>query len=114
MISDGTQELFMRNLNHYIAASGKTQKQIAKDLDISPQLLNSWSKGVAMPRMDRVQRLANYFKVYVSDLIEDHLFDIKIKTEAEIICEKVYKLNQAQLKHLNAYVDLLLSEQEDE
>lgn len=70
-MSDELQkEIFSRNLRRYISISGKQQNEIAKELGISPQRLNTWTQGIALPRMGAVQMLADYFHIEKSDLLE--------------------------------------------
>lgn len=71
-MSEETQKkIFTKNLNSYIEASGKTQLEIAKSIGVSPQTFNTWCKGIAIPRMGKVQALADYFHINKSDLIEE-------------------------------------------
>ena len=58
MSEDVQKEIFSRNLKAYIANSGKTQLEIAKSIDVSPQTFNTWCQGIAIPRMGKVQALA--------------------------------------------------------
>ncbi|MCH5261632.1 MAG: helix-turn-helix domain-containing protein [Lachnospiraceae bacterium] len=51
--------------------SHKTQREIAQAIDVSPQTFNTWCQGIAIPRMGKVQRLADYFNIGKSDLIDD-------------------------------------------
>lgn len=71
MSEDLQKIIFMNNLNTYIEASGKTQAEIAKAIGVSPQTFNTWCKGIAIPRMGKVQALADYFLINKSDLIEE-------------------------------------------
>lgn len=71
MSEDAQKKIFAKNLNSYIEASGKTQLEIAKSIGVSPQTFNTWCKGIAIPRMGKVQALADYFHINKSDLIED-------------------------------------------
>lgn len=71
MSEDLQKIIFMNNLNTYIEASGKTQAEIAKTIGVSPQTFNTWCKGIAIPRMGKVQALADYFLINKSDLIEE-------------------------------------------
>ena len=64
------------SLNSYIAKSEKTQLEIAKSIGVSPQTFNTWCKGIAIPRMGKVQALADYFNINKSDLIEDKKLNI--------------------------------------
>jgi transcriptional regulator with XRE-family HTH domain len=63
--------VFTDNLNKYVKFSGKTQLEISKAIGVSPQTFNSWTRGNAIPRMDKMQLLADYFNIAKSDLIED-------------------------------------------
>lgn len=65
------KEIFSHNLNRYILNSGKTQREIADSIDVSPQTFNTWCQGIAIPRMGKVQKLADYFHINKSDLIEE-------------------------------------------
>ena len=67
----GNKEIFSRNLNRYLSLSGSTQKEVAKAVGISTSTFCDWTKGRAYPRMDKVQKLAEYFGVRKSDLVED-------------------------------------------
>jgi transcriptional regulator with XRE-family HTH domain len=67
----GNKEIFSRNLNRYLRLSGKTQKEVAAAVDISTGTFCDWTKGRAYPRMDKVQKLAEYFGIRMSDLVEN-------------------------------------------
>lgn len=82
MSEDKQKEIFSRNLNSYIDASGKTQLEIAKSINVSPQTFNTWVKGIAIPRMGKVQALADYFHINKSDLIEEKNASVKPTTIA--------------------------------
>lgn len=71
MTDNEQKNIFAKNLNHYIEKSQKTQKEIADAIEVSPQTFNTWCQGIAIPRMGKVQRLADYFNIGKSDLIDD-------------------------------------------
>lgn len=71
MTDEEQKKIFSRNLNYYIANSGKQQKEIAAQLGISPTTFNTWCVGKIMPRMGKVQLIADYFGIGKSDLIDD-------------------------------------------
>lgn len=75
MSEDKQKKIFSENLNRYIEASGKTQLEIARAIGVSPQTFNTWCKGIAIPRMGKVQALADYFRINKSDLIELKSYD---------------------------------------
>lgn len=76
MVKDKQKAIFSENLNSYIAKSEKTQLEIAKSIGVSPQTFNTWCKGIAIPRMGKLQALADYFNINKSDLIEDKKLNI--------------------------------------
>lgn len=93
MSEDKQKAIFSKNLNSYVTKSGKNQSEIAKNIRVSPQTFNTWCKGIAIPRMGKVQTLADYFHINKSDLIEDKAaepattvayFDVNGYTEKEL------------------------------
>lgn len=70
-MSKDIKKIFARNLTHYIARSGKTQKELADMLGVAQSTFNNWCTGVRYPRMDKVEQLAAYFGIMKSDLIEE-------------------------------------------
>lgn len=75
-MSDNEQKkIFSRNLTRLLTERGKTQKEVADAISVSPQTFNTWCQGIALPRMGKVQRLAEYFNVRKSDLIDERTDD---------------------------------------
>lgn len=72
--------IFSINLNRLIAKSGKSQKQIAEEMGISPTTFNTWCVGKIVPGLKKIQIIADYFGVDKSDIINP--YDPK---EAEIL-----------------------------
>lgn len=71
MSEEKQKSIFTHNLNKFISESGKTQAEIANAIGVSPQTFNTWCRGIAIPRMGKVQALADYFRINKSDLIEE-------------------------------------------
>lgn len=70
MTGEEQKKIFSRNLNHFISISGKQQKEIAKDLGISPTTFNTWCVGKVIPPMPKLQKIADYFSITKYDLLE--------------------------------------------
>ena len=123
-MSDNKQkEIFQKNLLKFLSSSDKTQKEVADAIGISPQTFNTWCQGIALPRMGKVQLLADYFHINKSDLIEeqnalspeipDTLNDETIKIALEIsenpdlklLFEMSLKMTSEQLKALAEFVE---------
>ena len=71
MSSIGNKEIFSKNLSYYVKQSGRDQKEIAEVVGVAPSTFNEWVKGKKYPRIDKIEILANYFRILKSDLIED-------------------------------------------
>jgi transcriptional regulator with XRE-family HTH domain len=71
MTGEEQKRIFSKNLNHFISTSGKQQKEIAKDLNISPTTFNTWCVGKVIPPMAKLQRIAEYFNITKYDLLEN-------------------------------------------
>lgn len=79
------KKIFSKNLNYYMEKNKKTQSDIINDLGFNKSAVSTWCNGTRLPRMDKVEALANYFRINRSDLIED-----KNTTDAS---EQPYYLN---------------------
>ena len=67
----GNKEVMSKNLRYYVERSGKTQKELCEICGVAPSTFNDWMKAKKYPRIDKIEILANYFKILKSDLIED-------------------------------------------
>lgn len=65
------KKIFSKNLNYYLSKANQTQREVADAISVSPQTFNTWCQGIALPRMGKVQRLADYFHIEKSDLIDE-------------------------------------------
>lgn len=70
MSNDDQKMIFAQNLAFYVARSGKQQKEIAQILGFPLQTFNGWCKGVSIPSMDKVQKIADYFRIGKTDLLD--------------------------------------------
>lgn len=65
------KQIMAKNLKKQLDRNGKTQTDLAKDLNIPETTVSNWTKGKTYPRIDKVQLMADYFKVTRSDLTEE-------------------------------------------
>ena len=47
-----------------------SQKQLAEQIGVSQASINYWEKGQRTPSIDAAQKLANFFKIPISELLE--------------------------------------------
>lgn len=69
---DKYKKIFSKKLNYYMELRGKTQADIINDLGINKSAVSTWCNGTRLPRMNKVELLAKYLGVTVSDLINDN------------------------------------------
>lgn len=58
--------IFSKNLGRILSKCGKKQKEVADAIGESQQTMNAWVRGKSIPRMSKVQKLADYFGVQKS------------------------------------------------
>lgn len=64
------REIFSKNLRNLLHLQRLSQKEVADAIGVIPQTFNRWVQGLSLPRMDKVQKLADYFNVRKSALID--------------------------------------------
>lgn len=62
---------FASNLRRYMEINGKSRRDVSEAIGVSYYTLTDWVNGKKYPRMDKVEKLAEYFGIMKSDLIED-------------------------------------------
>jgi repressor LexA len=72
MTTNEQRKIFAKNLAYYVSYTGKSQKDVSKDLGVNYTTFNMWMSGKSMPRMGMVQAIADYFHVRNIDLINEH------------------------------------------
>lgn len=60
-----------KNLNYYMNLKNINNKELAEVLGVSESTVGKWLLKKSTPRMGVIEKLANYFKIEKSDLIED-------------------------------------------
>ena len=63
------KNVFATNLNKYMKLKGKSRTDISNALKVSYFTVTDWVNGKKYPRMDKVEKLAQYFGIRISDLI---------------------------------------------
>ena len=74
-----SKEVFAKNLNKYIERTGISQKELAEIIGVSAPTMNDYTKAKKFPRIDKIEKMANYFGILKSDLIEEKSIKEKIE-----------------------------------
>lgn len=106
----GNKEVFSRNLKRHLDKSGKLQKEVAKAVGVSTGTFCDWVKGRAYPRMDKVQLLAEYFGIMMSDLVEnENVRTETISDKEQLILDLFHKIPDEKkefvIKMIQAAID---------
>lgn len=64
------KDIFSSNLRFYMVSNNKSRKDVSEAIGVSYFTFTDWVKGKTYPRMDKVEKLAKYFGIKISDLIE--------------------------------------------
>lgn len=74
---------------------GLTQKQLAQSLEVSPQMVLSWEKGLRNPKESTLEKIANALDVPV-DYLTGKIYQIDLTT---------YEPSEADLKAVRELID---------
>lgn len=87
MSNIGNKETMAKNIIYYLEKFGKTQRELAEVVGVSPSTFNDWTKGKIYPRIDKIEIMANYFGILKSDLIEEKADDEKKSSDEMLLTE---------------------------
>lgn len=100
---------------------GKDRRAIAKELEVPYSTLTDWMNARKYPRIDRIEKMADYFNISKSDLIEDFekkqkdndklaKIIVKIRMDDDLlkVVDKVVSLDKAQINSLNNLLDTFI------
>ena len=117
-MSMGNKDILAKNLKKYILKSGKDRSTVAEDLDLSYSTLTDWVNGKKYPRINNIEKLADYFNISKSDLIEDFeeikkdndrlaTIIVKLRMNKELldVVERLVSLDKAKLESLSRLLD---------
>ena len=104
------KKIFAANLQYYMRENDKTRSEVSEAIGVSYYTFSDWVKGKKYPRMDKVEKLAAYFGILKSDLIEDKQ---KQPAQGELsykkreFIKKVEGMTDAQLERLEQILALV-------
>lgn len=120
-----SKEVFAKNLWKYMESKGISQKELAEIIGVSAPTMNEWLKAKKYPRIDKIEKLADYFGILKSDLIEEKTEEhfetqknnntiasiiVKLRTDSDFlsVVETLYTIDEEKLhsvkQMLNAFV----------
>ena len=67
-----SKTILSNNLKDLLNRKGKTQTDMAKELDLKESTVSSWINGLKYPRRDKIELMADYFGVMPSEITDKH------------------------------------------
>ena len=109
MTTEENRRIFANNLRKLLDERGLQAKDLIEVTGASQASISEWLNARKYPRIDKIERLANFFKVKKSDLIED-----PTQTEAERkikeLTRKFNLLADAEKQQALDYLDFLATQ----
>ena len=65
------KEVMARNIKRYMNEKGVTPIDVCRALDLKQNTFSDWVNAKAYPRIDKIQKMADYFGVSKAFLVED-------------------------------------------
>lgn len=117
MGEEAYKKIFSSNLRRLMNEHGKSQIDLINDLGFNKSAVSTWVNGTRLPRMDKVQQLANYFHCQRSDLIEDKSDQdtfLPLTAAEESHMRKYRKLSDTNKVRIDERIDILLEEERED
>ncbi|MDY5436527.1 helix-turn-helix transcriptional regulator [Peptostreptococcus porci] len=99
MSSDlGNKEIMAKNIKRYMDDFELDRKELASIAGVAYSTLSDWLNANKYPRIDKIEKMANYFGISKADLVEDspvpNLSNTKkLSEKEELLLDKYNKLN---------------------
>ena len=71
MSSLGNKDIMSKNLKRFMNQKGVNRKELSQAIGIPYSTLSEWVSGNAYPRIDNIEKMANFFGVEKADLVEE-------------------------------------------
>ena len=107
MSEEDYKKVFAKNLKFFMDQNGKSQMDLVNDLHLSQSTVSNWCTGLKLPRMNKIQMLADYFGIEKSDLLESKDTSTHLSANDERDIQKSLEATLSQLE--NAQEGLLFS-----
>lgn len=108
---------FAQNLKNIMQKRNKTQSDLVKDLSFRQATVSDWLNGKKYPRMDKVEKLANYLGVSINELLMQSVSEppvpaIQLTDQEKSLIKKYRQLNADGKLVIDNQIDFMLYKQE--
>ena len=104
------KKIMAYNISYYLSVTGRTQRQMCKDLGFKENTVSDWLNAKTYPRIDKIEKMAIYFNCKKSSLIERYdVANISTLTIDELgMIAKFRKLNADGKERLTTQLNDML------
>ena len=123
-----SREIFSKNLRFLMAKTNKSRNEVSEDIGVSYFTFSDWCNGKKYPRVEKIELLAKYFGVTVSELVSEQKNDTKPKEREQNdkkevldiilrlhndsdflqVVEKLSELNETQLVSIKQFLETFI------
>ena len=97
MSSLGNKQVMAKNIRYYMEKNGLNATDLALELDFKYSTVLDWLKANTYPRIDKIEMMANYFKIEKSDLVEDKSTKSENQDISTMVDDLMDNLNSTQI-----------------
>lgn len=103
-MSDNAKMVFADNLKMYLNAKGLSQIDLANYMQCSSSTVSDWCNGKKYPRVDKMQRMADWLGIRMSDLTSVH---DKLEDADMAFYNRYKQLTEDEKEDMRDYLDLM-------
>ena len=106
------KEVMARNIKRLMEGKQVKAMDVCRALDIKQPTFSDWINAKTYPRIDKIEKMARYFGVSQSDLVEARpvtYHDAALIDRAMTYYKKIQSLSPEQKKSLDDYLSFLQS-----
>lgn len=107
----GNKIVMANNIKKCLQRLGITQKELCEALGFKETTVSSWMSGKSYPRIDRIEKMAEYFGIKKADLIEEQPLDCfltKLNKKEFTMIKKYRQLDSCTQEDVDDYLEMKL------
>ena len=110
--SDGAQiKIIGRNIERLLFEADMTQSDLAAKLGLSESAITNWVTGRNAPSMGNVQRIADFFRVPKSMILEENVARNSVRSrEQTYLFDRIANASEEDLRKLSKLLDIIENE----
>lgn len=87
---------FRKNLIKYLDETNTTQEELAKYIGVGVSAVSNYVQGLNMPRMNKIDKICEFFKIKRTDLLESDEDNISEDKELMLLARDINDLSDEE------------------